>query len=265
MTTPQVSDWIAPLFVPATRPDRFGKAVESAHGQVIIDLEDAVGPADKANARHALRTSEHRGFILRINGARTKWHGDDLDCAGTLSLAGIMLAKAESPEAVAALHEQLPATPIVLLIESALGISRIFELAAAEGVVRIAFGSLDFAADVGCAHTHDALLFARSQIVLASRAADLAPPWDGVTPDIDEDKTRGDAHAAAQLGFGGKLCIHPKQVAAVLQGFRPNADAIAWARRVVIAERDGAVMVDKAMVDAPVRMRAMRILKLAGE
>ena len=130
---------------------------------------------------------------------------------------------------------------------------------------RLAFGSIDFAADIGCAHVREALLSARSELVLASRLAGRAAPLDGVTTSInDPDLVRGDAAHAAMLGFGGKLLIHPAQVEPARAGFRPTPDELAWAERVLAAGRDGrATTVDGAMVDAPVRLRAEQVRRRA--
>ena len=147
----------------------------------------------------------------------------------------------------------------IALIESARGLAAARDIARACG--RLAFGSVDFAADLGCAHTREALLLARLELVLASRLAGLPAPLDGVTTAIHDDAlVESDARHAAELGFGGKLLIHPKQVAAALRGFAPGEAEIAWARRVLAAGGDGAVAVDGMMIDAPVRLRAERIL-----
>jgi citrate lyase subunit beta/citryl-CoA lyase len=148
------------------------------------------------------------------------------------------------------------------LIESARGLvaARAIALASA----RLAFGSIDFAADLGCAHGREALLAARLELVIASRLAGIAPPIDGVTDAVrDPDQVRADATHAAALGFGGKLLIHPAQIAPARAGFQPNAEEIAWAER-VLAAGDGAVTVDGALVDAPVRIRAKQIRRRAG-
>ena len=129
----------------------------------------------------------------------------------------------------------------------------------------LAFGSIDFCADLGCAHTRAALSAARCEIVLASRLAGIGAPLDGVTTAIDDAAAiESDARHARELGFGGKLLIHPRQVAPALAGLMPDAAEIEWARRVVAAA-DGASRVDGAMVDAPVRLRAEAILSRAGQ
>lgn len=254
------------LFVPATRPDRFAKAHATGADAVIIDLEDAVGHAEKAAARSSLSGAIPSGGValLRINAVGTPWHEDDLKAARDLPLAGVVLPKAETRTDV----EQVAAAigngrPVIALIESARGLASARSIAECPAVARLAFGSIDFAADLGCAHTRTALLAARSELVLASRLAGLAGPVDGVTIQVNAaDIAEADAVHAAELGFAGKLCIHPAQVGPVSTGFAPTAEELAWAHRILaaLAEGGSVVTVDGAMVDAPVRTRAERIV-----
>jgi citrate lyase subunit beta/citryl-CoA lyase len=171
-----------------------------------------------------------------------------------------MLPKAES----AATVEGVAAATghrVVALIESAAGIAAARGVAASAGTARLAFGSIDYCADMGAAHTREALLTARCELVLASRLAGLPAPVDGVTIEIDDEaQVEADARYAGSLGMHGKLCIHPRQLEAARRGFAPSVEEIAWARRILAAEGDGAVSVDNMMVDAPVRARARRIL-----
>ena len=254
------------LFVPADRPERFAKALEAGADAVVIDLEDAVASARKAMARDGLSmaaamiASASCPVILRLNARGDMEHEADCKAAATLELAAVMLPKAEKSEDVAAVGAAV-GRPVIALVESALGLAAARALARAAG--RLAFGSIDFAADLGCAHEREALLAARSELVIASRLAGLAPPLDGVTTAMrDADRVRADAAYAAMLGFGGKLLIHPAQVAPARDGFQPSAEEVAWAER-VLAAGDGAAAVDGAMVDAPVRLRAERILQRA--
>ena len=259
MTTNLIS-CTAPLFVPATKPDRFIKAAASGADAVVIDLEDAVASKEKVAARDALRSAKG-SFIVRINSSNTLWFDDDVAACKTLGVAAIMLPKVETVAQVERLSILSNNAPIIALIESALGLANARAIASS-GVARLAFGSLDFAADLGCAHEPDALLFARSELVMASRLASIAPPLDGVTVAINDAAVlRQDSQRAASLGFGGKLCIHPKQIETVLAAFRPSPDEIAWAKKITLAADDGVASVDGTMVDAPVRLRAQRILR----
>lgn len=257
------------LFVPATRTDRFAKAVAAGADAVIIDLEDAVGHAEKAAARAALASALPPAgtVLLRINGAGTPWHEDDLEMARGLPLAGVVLPKAETRADVERVGARLGGTSAIIpIIESARGLAEARAIAAAPRVARLAFGSIDFAADLGCAHTRQALLSARCELVLAARLAGLDGPIDGVTARVDDaGLAQDDAIHAAELGFAGKLCIHPSQIVPVMRGFAPTAAELAWAGRILDALADGGsvVTVDGAMVDAPVRLRAERILARA--
>jgi len=258
---------VTPLFVPANRPERFAKAAGSGADAIIIDLEDAVAPAEKAAARAAFAGAvlpAGMAVFLRINPINTAFHEDDLAAARTKNLAGVMLPKAESPAEIRRIAETLGAVPIIALIETARGIAAAREIAQTQGVARLAFGSIDFCADIGAAHTRDALLAARAEIVLAARLAGLEAPLDGVTTAIDDAAlVEDDARHASSLGFGGKLCIHPRQIAPALRGFAPTAEDIAWAER-ILAAGPGAAAIDGAMVDAPVQARARQILRRAG-
>ncbi|WP_026869973.1 HpcH/HpaI aldolase/citrate lyase family protein [Inquilinus limosus] len=255
-------DVVAPLFVPANRPERFGKAAASGADAVIIDLEDAVPAEAKDQARAALRADfTALPVLVRINAAGTPWHADDVAAVSALPLPAIVVPKAELGEGLEAIARS---HSVVALIETARGLAEARRIAALPSVARLAFGSIDYSADLGCAHTRDALLAARSELVLASRLAGRPAPLDGVTAAIDDATlVTGDARYARDLGFGGKLCIHPKQVAPVLDGFRPDEAEITWARR-VLASGDGAAAVDGAMVNEPVRIRARSILARSG-
>ncbi|EIE49969.1 aldolase [Salipiger aestuarii] len=250
----------APLFVPANRPDRFAKAAASGACAVILDLEDAVDPGAKEAARAALSCDfTELPVIVRINPAGTPWHDADLDAVTALRCAAVMLPKAEDPARIATIAART-GHAILALIETARGLSRARDIAAQRAVTRLAFGSIDFCADLGCDHDRDTLRSVRLELVLAARLAGLAAPLDGVTTDLtDLAITEDDTRHARSLGMTGKLCIHPRQVAPVRRGFAPTGAELDWAAR-VLASGDGAVAVDGAMVDAPVRQRARMIL-----
>lgn len=251
-----------PLFVPADRPDRFEKAATSGADAVILDLEDAVARDRKEMARAALRSDfTDLPVLVRINAVGTPWHEDDLAALRGLRLAGVILPKAEGPESVATVCHALDGrAPVLALIESGLGLARCRAIAALSGVCRLVFGSIDYCADLGCEHLREVLLPARSELVLASRLAGIAPPIDGVTARLDDlSETYEDTVHARAMGMTGKLCIHPVQIPEVRRAFLPSEAEIDWARR-VMASGDGAVSVDGAMVDAPVRLRAQGIL-----
>jgi len=255
-----VATCVAPIFVPAHQLERFAKAAASDADAIILDLEDAV-PADaKDFARRALTTSfTQKPVIIRINGAGTPWHAADLDAVAALRPAAVMLPKAEDPALVAATAQRTLA-PVMALIETTQGVANARALGACGSAMRLALGSVDLVADLGCDHVRDALILARGELVLASRLGRLPAPLDGVTTDFsDADLAADDARYARSLGFGGKMVIHPAQLGAVFAGFHPTDTEIAWALR-VLASGDGAVAIDGMMVDEPVRRKARSIL-----
>jgi citrate lyase subunit beta/citryl-CoA lyase len=253
------------LFVPGDRPERFAKACASHAHAVIVDLEDAVAPEQKVSARASLAAWLHpdHPVVVRINAAGTAWFRDDCELAGRPGVAGIMLPKSERLEDVEALRAA-GAAAVLPLIETAVGFDQARALANAAGVQRLVFGSIDFQLDLGISDEDEALLAFRSGLVLASRLAGVAAPVDGVSTAIDDPaRLAADAARARRLGFGGKLCIHPKQVQVVNAAFGPSEADVHWATRVLEAAaiaRGGAIAVDGKMVDRPVLLRAKAIL-----
>lgn len=258
------------LFVPGDCPDRFDKAAASGADLVVCDLEDAVAAEVKASARASVARWLAQGGLacVRVNATGTALHNDDVAALiGLPGLRAVMVPKAEDPRMLAELGGALgPQTALVALIETALGVHQAYNLAAAPGVVRLAFGSIDFALDVAAQDAQTPMLLARSTLVLASRVANIAPPVDGVTTALDDPSlTEADANAALSLGFGGKLCIHPRQVQAVNAAFTPTAEDVRAAHRVLDSLTDrGVGRLDGQMIDAPVVERARRTLRSVG-
>jgi citrate lyase subunit beta/citryl-CoA lyase len=258
------------LFVPGNRPARFDKACAAGADMVIVDLEDAVGAAEKDSARTALREwlAPERQVYVRVNGADTAWFGADLEILSAPGIAGVVLPKSESAADIAAVRAAAKQVPVLPLIETAVGLWKAEEIARAKGVERLAFGSVDFQLDLSISGEEQELLFARSQLVLVSRVAGILPPIDGVTVDIDDPNIlHAEIARSRKLGFGGKLAIHPKQVAAINDGFAPQPAEVEWARRVVEAADaagDNAVRLDGKLIDIPVIGRARAILAAAG-
>lgn len=269
--TPTLAETALPLFVPADRPDLYGRAFAAGADAVIVDLEDAVAPDRKGEARAALSMARETlagagcPVLVRVNAAATPWHAADMAAVLALPLAGVVLPKAESAAAVTAAARGA-GRPVVALVESARGLAAAREIAGA--AARLAFGSIDYAADIGCAHSREALLGARAELVLASRLAGLAGPLDGVTAACGKAaaaEVEDDASYAAALGFGGKLLIHPVQIDPARAGFGPTPQELAWAERILAASPDGgAAALDGAMIDAPVRLRAEGIMRRAA-
>lgn len=262
------------LFVPGHRPERFAKALASGADAVVIDLEDAVPPDQKATARAAIRAAwaglQGAGvpIVIRLNPPRSAWGDDDLAAVAALGPppAGLMLPKAESAGELQAARAAVPGAALLPLIESAQGLEALREIAAAEGVLRLVVGHIDFMADTGlrCSPDERELGPLRFAVAMQTRLHRLAPAIDGVTTAIDDtDRLRTDTQRALNFGFGGKLCIHPRQVATVHEAMAPSAEEVAWAQRVVAADQaagGAAVQLDGRMVDRPVVLQAQRTL-----
>jgi len=254
------------LFVPGNRPERFAKAAATATDLVIVDIEDAVPQDAKASARDSVVQwlSADGRCAVRVNGTRSVHYQQDVTAlAGLPGLQAVVVPMADDPAALESLHQRLGrGVEIVALIETALGVVQAVPLASAAGVTRLAFGHLDFAADIDSSIEDEAMLMARSTLVVASRAAGLPGPVDGVTTTLDDPSRSGaDAARARSLGFTDKLCIHPSQVEAVNAAFSPGAEEIAWALNIVkVSPAGGVLRVDGQMVDAPVILRAHRVL-----
>ena len=262
------------LFVPGDRPDRFDKALASSAEAVIIDLEDAVAPQAKDAAREHIAAWRERHSdagaraLVRINDASTAWFEADLALVRESAIAGVVLPKAERAEDIARVAAALPAQGFVVpIIETARGVLALDAIAVAQRVQRFAFGTLDYAVDLGLSGDERGLAYPACRMALASKAAGIAAPVAGVTTAIgDETKLEADLAFARACGFAAKLCIHPNQLALVHRAFAPSAEDIAWARRVVAAVNSGrgAVQVDGKMVDRPVLLHAQSILERAG-
>jgi citrate lyase subunit beta/citryl-CoA lyase len=254
------------LFVPASRPERFDKALGSGADAVIVDLEDAVAPADKDAARAALAAwlDPAHPVLVRINAADTPWFAADLELLARPGVSAVVLPKAEHPDDVLVASRAGGGLAVLPLIESALGFEQRRALARADKVEHLIFGHIDFQADLNMGATEEELLPFRTALVLASRLAGIGAPIDGVCTAIDDvDLLQADALRARRLGFGGKLCIHPRQVAVVNRCFAPSAEEVAWAQRVIAADAESggaAVALDGKMVDRPVVLRAQAIL-----
>ncbi|REE20402.1 citrate lyase subunit beta/citryl-CoA lyase [Paraburkholderia sp. BL27I4N3] len=256
------------LFVPGDRPERFSKALDTGADAVVIDLEDAVAPAAKQAAREGLQrwlsTTDLTRLIVRVNAVGTPWHIDDVDMVRASGISTMMLPKSDSARQLADVAARLPSQMrIVALIETVAGVVAMREIAGSPSVMRLAFGTVDFCGDAGIEGLGVELNYVRSQMVIESRYAGLPAPIDGVTLELD-DLARLTEHVATarRFGFGGKLCIHPRQVDPVNSGFAPSEDERRWASRVLAASREhpqGAFAVDGKLVDRPVIERARRI------
>ena len=256
------------LFAPGHNQRILAKAFEVGADEVLLDLEDGVGPEFKEQARRqVVDVLSDRPAWVRINPAGSPAAELDLEAVGGLA-EGIRVPKVESPAEVSWVRERLAGRDIGITasVESAVGVLSASAIASTAGVTSLTFGNVDFAADIGVdPHDLDATAHARSVIVLASRAAGIQPPSDGVFTNFKDGKgLRAACAAARRLGFMGKSAIHPDQVPLINEAFSPTPAELEWARRVVTAYRAsrGAVTrVGEEMVDVPVYERAMRLLQ----
>ena len=256
------------LFVPGDRPDRFEKAIASgAHG-VILDLEDAVTPERKDQARAAMHEwlgqTQHKVWV-RVNPPDTPWYAADGELLSLSAVRGVMLPKAQEAADLAHLAARLrDDQSIIPIVETVAGWFQAEALARAPKVRRLAFGSVDFMSDSGIGADGPELDPVRCQLVLVSRLCGLMPPVDGVSLAIDDAaQLEADVRRSRRHGLGAKLCIHPRQVAGVNTGFAPTEAERAWARRVTEALASGplgAIAVDGKLVDKPIALLAAAIL-----
>lgn len=280
------------LFVPGNRPERVDKAVATAADLVIIDLEDAVPVSEKVTVRPVVKEKlarhRERRLMVRVNALDTGLTEDDLAGVFGPGLDMIMLPKVQSAEDVKrmaglmlaaekAAGMESGAVGLVALIETALGVENAFVIAATQTdpprLYTLAFGAADFSLDMGLriSKTGEELAFARARIALGCRAAGIDPPLD--TPFMidlkDREAFEEDVKRGQRLGFGGKLCIHPNQVAFCNQLFVPSEKEIAFAAQVITAfeaaEASGqaAIQVDGKFIDYPVVAQSRRILEIA--
>ncbi len=282
------------LFVPGTRPDRVDKALNAGADVIIIDLEDAVPLQLKEETRSKVREKvlEHGGrkIIVRVNAMGSGFCQGDLDEIIVKELACIMLPKVESPEQIREMYRRLlslegergmppGAVSVIPLIESARAVQNIFPILSEKTdparVLTAAFGAADYSLDLGMEMTKQGqeLVYPRSRIAIACRAAQMEPPLD--TPFMidlkDMEGLKADAMRAKQLGFQGKLCIHPNQIGPCHAIFSPTKEEILYAEKVIQAFEEAeaggvaAIQLDGRFIDYPVVERARRTLELAKQ
>ena len=280
------------LFVPGNRPDRIDKAVNTPADAVIVDLEDAVPPTMKAEARPVVRDKikEHHTprLMVRVNALDTEFVEADLDAVVADGLACIIFPKMEKPEDIrkanqilsnAEAQKGLPTGTVsmIALIESALGVENAFQIIAEKTnparLYTAAFGAADFTLDMGIemTKTGEEIAYSRARLAVACRAAGVGPPID--TPYMidlkDPEALEADAQYAKQLGFQGKLCIHPNQVDICNRIFSPTEKDIEQAHKIVEAFKEaeaagtGVLQVDGKFIDLPLVKQARRVLKIA--
>ena len=265
------------LFAPGHNAKLLDRVFTAGADALMLDLEDAVPPAAKDLARRmvaakladppaAAPSGPVRAWV-RVNAARTDLCAADLDAVAA-DAHGIRIPKAESPEDVAWVADRAPGKPIICAIESARGLLAAAEIVAAPGVAHLAMGGVDLQRDLGTDGSDTAALYARSHLVVCSRAARIGPPIDSVYPRLaDDDGLRAQAELARSLGFFGKSAIHPRQLPVLHAVFTPTEQELAWAREVLAAfeAADGGAVAlpDGEFVDLPVARRAERLLARA--
>jgi citrate lyase subunit beta / citryl-CoA lyase len=252
------------LLVNGAQEDRFAPAVRSRADIIVLDIEDAVAPKDKVTARDNVTRWLAAGNSewVRINGFGTPWWADDLDMLAGTSVGGVMLAMAESVDHVTETAKRLPGVPIVALVETARGLERITEIAAAKGTFRLAFGIGDFRRDTGFGDNPATLAYARSRFTIAAKAAHLPSAIDGPTIGSSALKLIEASAVSIEFGMTGKICLTPDQCPSINEGLSPSQDEISWAREFFAEyERDGGEIRNGS--DLPRIARANKILDLA--
>jgi citrate lyase subunit beta/citryl-CoA lyase len=273
------------LFAPGNHARRVEKALTLPADAVILDLEDAVAISEKPATRElvvrAFDNPRHGKLYVRVNAYSTEWCYADVVAVAMSGVDGIILPKVESPDQLRSVDwllsnlerdRRLPigGIDLVPIIETAVGMSNVGAIAASGSrTKRLAFGAGDYTLDLGMIWSQNEaeLLPARSAVVMASRAAGIEPPLDTVWADLrDAEGFARSAEQAAALGFQGKMCIHPDQIAVTNAAFSPSAEQLAWAGRVVEAfieaEAKGlaSIQLDGQFIDYPIVQRARQVI-----
>jgi citrate lyase beta subunit len=272
------------MFVPGTRPDRFEKAMTAGADAVVLDLEDAVEPSRKTEARGHVAEFLSRPpvsdaiRVVRFNAVNTAAGEADLELFGPRpSFDGLLLPKVETVGLVDLVNRIFvehagKRVPLLLQLETPRGLLRAADIAAADApIAALVFGAEDFTAQLGVPRTIEGeeLLLARSQVVLAAAAAET-DAIDTVFIDVNDAQTlRRDCERARALGFRGKIAIHPKQVPVINEVFTPGSAEVDRARRIIetyeaaAASGVGVTTLQGQMVELPIVDRARRLVVLA--
>ncbi len=255
------------LLVNGARPEQFDERYASRADQVVLDVEDAVDPARKDEARAGVVSwlgDADRSAWVRINDRSTPWWEADVAAlAGLPGLAGVMLAKTEAAEHVTETFDRLGgATPVLALVESALGIEEAVAIARARGAFRLAFGSGDYRRDTGTSADDLAMAYPRSRLVVASRIGGLPGPIDGPTVSTSHPVLREQSAVTVSLGLTGKLCLDPEQAPVINEVISPAPSDVAWAQA-FLADFEARGQVVRDGSDLPRLGRARKIERLA--
>ena len=254
------------LLVNAMKTELFDEAAGSRADAVILDIEDAVDPSHKGDAReNVVRWLADGGRAwVRVNDATSPFWADDLaGLRGTPGLLGVVLAKTESADQVTeSFHRMDGKTPVIPLVESAVGIEEANHIAKAQGAFRLAFGSGDFRRDTGMAATPEAMAYPRAKLVVASRVGNLPGPIDGPTVGTNHPILREQSAITVMMGMTGKLCLAIDQTTVINEVISPTPSDVAWASDFMRDfEASGRVIRDGS--DLPRLGRAEKIMKLA--
>ncbi len=263
--------WRSMLFVPGNRPDLAAKAPRSGPDVVVLDLEDAVPPAAKSDARATVRqaAAELAGAVpvcVRVNPPGTEWFGDDV-AALPAGLAAVVVPKLDSAGQVTEVAAALADRRVVAGLETVRGVADARDVLRSP-VTACYFGAEDYVADLGGVRTpgNDEVAWARTHVAVAARLAGV-PALDMVTIDFrDDERFLAEARQARALGYAGKLCIHPAQVPLAREAFRPTADEVDRARRLLgafAAAGGDTIAFEGQMVDEVVAARARAVLAAA--
>ncbi|RMH80937.1 MAG: CoA ester lyase [Actinomyces sp.] len=271
------------LFAPAVRPDLVAKLPRAGADLVVIDCEDASPPGAKDEARaHAAEAGPRLAaagetVAVRVNDPSTPWFADDVRSALGPHLAAVVVPKLDHPDAVDRVAAALDAAGldelgIVAGIETVTGVLDARTVLRHPRIVAAYFGAEDHVADLGGRRTssNHEVATARAWVAMCARVAGV-PVCDMIVADFgDTERFRREADEARDLGFAGKLCIHPDQVAVAHEAFTPDPDEVAAARRILAAHAEarragrGVAVVDDRMIDEPLAAQARRTLALAG-
>ncbi len=269
------------LFAPASRPDMCAKLPRSGPDGVVLDLEDAVAPAAKAEARRqaASTAAELRrqhadlAVFVRVNPPGTEWFAADIAQSLAAELIGVVVPKLEGRTQVDRVHEALSEADrghlrLLAGIETATGVARAAEVLEHPRVDLAYFGAEDFITDMSGVRTDDGLevLYARSQVALAARLAGVPVLDQVVTAFGDEERFLADAAVGRSIGYSGKLCIHPAQVPLANRCFSPSPEERERARALLAvwdeaqARGEASVAYEGQMIDEPLARRARALL-----
>lgn len=278
------------LFVPGNQENNLNKVKDLQADAIIYDLEDAVPVSEKIAARQkvkkAICEASHQVNFVRVNDLTTPFFMEDLNAIIVENLFGIVLPKVNKKDDIIIAEyllgkvEEKHHLPngtlcIVPLIETASGIQNINEIVhASKRILNLCFGAEDYMLDLNLEPDEESidLMYARAQMVIASKAAGKEPPIDSVYTNFKDDiRLEKEARRAKQAGFQGKLVIHPKQIVPVNKAFSPTSKQIKEAQKIItlyeqsLESGKGALQMDGKMIDAPIVERARRVLSLAGD